>query len=177
MVGPFHFMLVGREKKDSPEVRAQLIENIKMRQIQAEKGELPPLLIYPEGSTSNGSHIIKFKRGAFMSLRKIKPHVSTFKALTGVRPVHGDAINIFTYCIVLAQILFAVYIIQELPVFEPNEYFWKNHWQEGKEEKWEAYARVIREIMCEVGGLKPSELSLEDKLDYKNIVRGTKQKV
>ena len=31
-----------------------------------------------------------------------------------------------------------------LPVFKPNEYFWKHHWREGKEEKWEAYARAVR---------------------------------
>jgi hypothetical protein len=36
----------------------------------------------------------------------------------------------------------------ELPVFEPNDYFWKHHWQEGKEEKWEAFARVVRQIMA-----------------------------
>ena len=30
-----------------------------------------------------------------------------------------------------------------LPVFEPNDYFWKHHWQEGKEEKWQAYARAL----------------------------------
>jgi 1-acyl-sn-glycerol-3-phosphate acyltransferase len=175
LVGPLEFMLVGRDKKDSAEVRARLLEDIKTRQIKAENGEMPPLLIYPEGATTNGSHIIKFKKGAFMSLRKIKPHVSTFKALTNVRPVHGDAIDIFTYCIVLAEIMFAVYIIQELPVFEPNEYFWKNHWRQGKEEKWEAYARVIRDIMCDAGGLQVSDLSLEDKIDYKHIVRGTKK--
>ena len=31
------------------------------------------------------------------------------------------------------------------PVFKPNQYFWDNHWQEGKEEKWQAFARVVRE--------------------------------
>jgi len=135
---------------------------------------MPPLLIYPEGATTNGSHIIKFKKGAFMSLRKIKPHVSTFKAISGIRPVHGDAISIPDYCVVLFQVVFAIYTIQELPVFEPNEFFWKNHWQEGKEEKWEAYARVLREIMAEVGGLKLSDLQAEDKLVYKDLVRGKK---
>lgn len=111
LVGPFKFMLVGRDKKDSTEQRSQLLEDIKERQIQAEKGELPPLLIYPEGATTNGSHLIKFKKGAFMSLRKIKPHVSTFRAISGIRPVHGDAIAIPDYCVVLFQIVFAIFTI------------------------------------------------------------------
>ena len=57
-----------------------------------------------------------------------------------------------------------------LPVFEPNDYFWENHWikeGENKEQKWEAFARVTRQIMAEHGGYELSELSLDDKLVYK----------
>jgi hypothetical protein len=35
-----------------------------------------------------------------------------------------------------------------MPVFEPNEYFWKNHW-DGKEEKWRVYARVVQQLIAE----------------------------
>ena len=57
-----------------------------------------------------------------------------------------------------------------LPVFEPNDYFWQNHWQEGKEEKWEAFARVVRQIMADHGGYKLSDLSMEDKFKYKDLI-------
>jgi hypothetical protein len=40
----------------------------------------------------------------------------------------------------------------ELPIFRPNEYFFKNHQNEG-EQRWETYARVIRTIMSETMGL------------------------
>ena len=53
-----------------------------------------------------------------------------------------------------------------LPDFEPNEYFWEHHWQEGKEEKWEAFARVVRDILSEHSGLPKSDLQMEDKFDY-----------
>ena len=39
-----------------------------------------------------------------------------------------------------------------MPVFRPNEYFWKNHW-DGKEEKWVAYARAVRLAMSEASGI------------------------
>lgn len=52
-------------------------------------------------------------------------------------------------------------------MFEPNAYFWKNHWDSSKEEKWEAYARVMREIMSKHIGYKTSELKMEDKFAYK----------
>jgi hypothetical protein len=38
--------------------------------------------------------------------------------------------------------VFAYYDLHEMPVFEPNEYFWKHHW-DGKEDKWKAYARAV----------------------------------
>ena len=57
----------------------------------------------------------------------------------------------------------------ELPVFKPNDYFFKNHQKEG-EQKWETYARVVRDIMAKAGNLKTSELSIEDKFTYKELV-------
>jgi hypothetical protein len=57
-------------------------------------------------------------------------------------------LNIFAHFIFLMMYPWCVLHIKEYPVFRPNEYFWKNHWDEKSgEEKWEAYARVIREIM------------------------------
>lgn len=38
-----------------------------------------------------------------------------------------------------------------MPVFEPNDYFWNNHWDESKEERWEAFARVVRKLMIQKG--------------------------
>jgi hypothetical protein len=60
-----------------------------------------------------------------------------------------------------------------MPTFAPNEYFWKHHW-DGKEEKWVAYSRAVQKIMAKQGGMQVSENSLEDKLEYKNLVRGKK---
>ena len=61
-----------------------------------------------------------------------------------------------------------------LPVFTPNDYFWENHWRkegEDKEEKWEAFARVVRQIMAEHGGYKLSDLTMDDKLVYKSELK------
>lgn len=46
----------------------------------------------------------------------------------------------------------SIYTVCEMPVFEPNDYFWKHHWQEGKEEKWQAFSRAVRSLMMEHGG-------------------------
>ena len=60
-----------------------------------------------------------------------------------------------------------------MPVFEPNEYFWNNHW-DGKEEKWKAYARAMQQIMCDASGYKFSKNRIEDKFEYKKVIKGAK---
>jgi hypothetical protein len=42
-----------------------------------------------------------------------------------------------------------------MPVFSPNDYFWKHHW-DGKEEKWQAYARAMQQLMADELGIKTS---------------------
>ena len=64
----------------------------------------------------------------------------------------------------------------EMPLFQPNDYFWQHHWQEGKEEKWQAYARVVREIIAEAGDFKLIDSNMEDKLAYKALFKKTKTK-
>jgi len=86
--------------------------------------------------------VIQFKKGAFVSLRGVKPHFMTFKSLTGIRPVHGDSINIFHFFNIFIGHGLTSYTCNEMPIFAPNEFFWKNHW-DGKEEKWAVYARVM----------------------------------
>ena len=65
----------------------------------------------------------------------------------------------------------------ELPTFVPNEYFWKNHW-DGKDpsQKWKVFANAVREAMAEVGGFKLSNSTMEDKMAYKELMWGKKDK-
>jgi hypothetical protein len=39
------------------------------------------------------------------------------------------------------------------------------------------YARVMQQIMAEQGGYICSDSTMEDKLEYKNLLRGNKKKV
>ncbi len=64
-----------------------------------------------------------------------------------------------------------VFTLKEMPVFKPNKFFWENHW-DGKEPKWEAYARAVRLTMAEHSGLLLCETSLEAKVDFKYLARG-----
>ena len=42
-------------------------------QINEEKGTYPPTIIFPEGTTSNNMCLLKFRKGAFYSMRQVIP--------------------------------------------------------------------------------------------------------
>ena len=90
------------------------------------------------------------------------------------RYAHGDVSNYLFYMVRCMDTLIGTACLMRLPVFEPNEYFWEHHWNEGKEEKWVAFARAVREIIATAGdfGLSPS--TMEDKMEYKALVKARK---
>jgi hypothetical protein len=65
--------------------------------------------------------------------------------------------------------------ILELPVFQPNEYFFEHHQQPG-EKQWETYRRVMREIMAEYGDYKLTDVTIEDKFKFREIIYPPKGK-
>jgi 1-acyl-sn-glycerol-3-phosphate acyltransferase len=44
-----------------------------------ENGDIPPIVIFPEGTTSNGKYLIEFKNGAFYPLKPIQPVLIRYK--------------------------------------------------------------------------------------------------
>lgn len=60
------------------------------------------------------------------------------------------------------------------PVFKPNEYFWKKHWEpvKDKEDKASVYCRVIRSLMIHYGGFKDTHHTAEARFEYLKAYRG-----
>ena len=121
------------------------MKQITERQIECEKGNEWPLIIFPEGGTTNGSRLIEFKKGAFAGLVSVMP--------IGIR-YYSPVIPITTGCLAFESHLwlvlcnpFSIGHVTEFPVFKPNQFFFDNHLKEG-EEKWECYARVVRDIIA-----------------------------
>ena len=95
----------------------------------AEKGLIPPLMIWPEGATSNGKHLIKFKKGAFAGENSIQPFSITYYS-KNMHPGH-DMMDMFPHFFLFSTTPYVTITVKELPVFRPNEYFWKNHSKDG----------------------------------------------
>ena len=58
-------------ERDTKSKQSGLASKIEKRQEDAAKGLYPPLIFYPEGGTSNGRYLLKFKKGAFTGLNSI----------------------------------------------------------------------------------------------------------
>ena len=127
------------------------------------------LNLFPEGCTTNGSSMVKFKKGAFFNLRPVRPAVLKYYS-PGISPTQ-DSAGFLYHTLLTTMCIFIRIDLVILPVFAPNDYFWKNHWDSSKEEKWEAFARVTREIMAKEWGGPVSDHSMEDKFEYKEILK------
>ena len=161
-------LFVNRENKED---RERIFEEILKRQKDFYDGKLlTPLCIFPEGTTTNGKYILKFKRGAFYNLLPVKPQVMT---LGNEKLNYSCAIGVgstgWNYWRSLCYFGCKVNLY-ELPVIKPTEYMFEKYSHLG-DEKWEIFAEVTRKIMCEIGGLTPSDKSYRNSKKYEDSLR------
>lgn len=154
----------------SKESRSNTIEKIAQHQNEYLEGKQSTrLIIWPEGATTNGEYLISFKKGAFISLLPVQPYTHNS---------HGVMISLNNFVAIALNCCGSPFNIMKYdiyPVFEPNEYFWKTHWEPNKEKenKPTTYARVIREIMMKHSGLKDgNQWKAEDRLDWIGLYNG-----
>ena len=117
------------ERGASEENKEQTVQRIISRQKEVEKsnGELHPLLIFPSGSTFNGSHILKFKRGSFIGEKRVRPMMikNDLDATISIAYDVADVLSI-TF-LQMSWMGFQVIEMGLLPDFEPNEYLFQTH--------------------------------------------------
>lgn len=114
--------------------------------------------------------MLQFKKGAFTSLRSVQPLYIETGYSGNISPSQAS-VGFLSHLEIIAGSGLLRIKVHYFPDFEPNDYFWKHHWQEGKEEKWEAFARVVRDIISAYSGLKKTDLAVEDKFAYDKALK------
>lgn len=110
----------------------------------------------------------------------IRPRGIRYNTFGFVSPSSG-ILDGFAHHVLITASPMCIVDFYEMPIFKPNEYFWQHHLREG-EEKWEAYARVIRDIIHEGSGVPimkkedGSEIDIKEKLEYKAMLWPKKSK-
>jgi hypothetical protein len=91
----------------------------------AEKGLLPKLSIFAEGVTTNNRYLAQFKKGAFCSLRPVKPYA--VKYFSPCIEISYSYMSVVWHVCLLVMNPYTILKLKEFPVFEPNDYFFKHH--------------------------------------------------
>jgi lysophosphatidylcholine acyltransferase/lyso-PAF acetyltransferase len=160
-------------KRENAQDRARIFEELEQRQRDFYAGNiLSPLCIFPEGTTTNGKYILKFKKGAFFSLLPLKPQIILLGDNLDYSVAIGVCSTALNYFRSLCYCGCNMYLC-ELPVIKPTKYMFE-HYSDLGTEKWEVFAEVTRKIMCEISGLTPSDKTFRDSKKYENsLIKGT----
>lgn len=138
-----------------------VVEQLKERAAHAERNQC---VVFPEGTTSNGRHLLKFRRGAFVPGAPVKPVIISYphtwfdpawESITG--PAH--LFRLLTQLINRCHLTF-------LPVYHPSP-------QEQLDPA--LFAENVRAYMSRLSGLPLINADLSDKQDYLQIIRGSKK--
>ena len=165
-VGPIatamHCLYIRRE---SSEERKKIFEQLEERQKLFYEGKfLAPLAMFPEGTTSCGRNILKFKKGTFYALLPVKPVIINLYQESNYHLSIGAGSAVLSYIKNFCHSFSTLYLI-EMPIIKPTEYMFEKYQHLGKE-KWEIFAEVVRKIYSEIGNLKESTFGLRDEKKY-----------
>jgi len=72
------------ERAGTKEEKIAVGQAIEKRQAENEKGDRSPILIFPEGATTNNKSVINFKRGPFNGLSSVQPLGLKYWSLNGI---------------------------------------------------------------------------------------------
>lgn len=147
----------------SDEAKEQTANLIEQRQEMIENGsEYVPFVIFPEGTCSNNTCLLPFRKGAFGALRTVIPITIKYKWtwFQSTIDVIDESIAMPFLCMGFSPIIAEVTI---MPPFQPNEYLFKTHGDKG-DEKWEIYAWAVRDLMAKVGGFGKHDQTYRDKI-------------
>lgn len=134
-----------------------------------ETGRYAPFAMFCEGATTNGTSLLKFRRGAFVGEKRITPIYLKY-------PVEGfstayDIVN-FVPLLLMNFCRFGLKChVNVMSDFEPNEYLFTHHANKGSE-RWEIFAWAVRDAMAKTGDFELTDLKLQEKLDYYNYMSG-----
>ncbi|KDD76656.1 hypothetical protein H632_c147p2 [Helicosporidium sp. ATCC 50920] len=134
---------------------AELVRD-RMRQTSAgESLSSRHLLLYPEGTTSNGKYILPFKTGAFLAGVPVQPVIIQYEK--GWISPTWESIPIHRHLILLLAHPCHSATFTELPVYVPNA-------EERADPR--LYATNVRELMMKAGGFENTAATFEDKMRH-----------
>jgi lysophosphatidylcholine acyltransferase/lyso-PAF acetyltransferase len=158
-------------QRESKEHRDDVVIRLKERINKFEKNPLTTsqVLIFPEGTTTNGEYIISFKKGAFSNLTPLKLYAIKYNK-KNYSPAFDSLELGRSFLFTLTQFYNSV-TLYDLGVYYPD------HLKLKSEDDWQIYANKVKDIFLKVLNAKSSEMGFGDKMVYyKTLMPGNKKK-
>jgi lysophosphatidylcholine acyltransferase / lyso-PAF acetyltransferase len=127
-------------------------------------GDMPgarPMLLFPEGTTTNGNYLLPFRTGAFIAGVPLQPIVLQYHHSGRVSPC-WESISAAKHIFLMLCEPFHSVTLYQLPVYLPNE---------GEMADPKMYAANVRQVMRQFAGLKDASATFLDKLRYHSYLR------
>ncbi|KAK6130962.1 hypothetical protein DH2020_035288 [Rehmannia glutinosa] len=151
---------VQRELKTSDFKGVSAIVNERIREAHQNKFA-PKMMLFPEGTTTNGDYLLPFKTGAFLAKTPVLPIILRYP-FQRFSPAWDSISGVRHVILLLCQ--FANYMeVTKLPVYHPSE-------QEKEDPK--LYAENVRRLMAREGNLILSDIGLAEKRVYHAALNG-----
>lgn len=158
----------------SQEARDRLVQSFTDRQeaIEVRNEDFSPLSVFAEGTTTNGSLLLPFKRGAFAGMRTTTP--CFYSISSGMISPTYDIISLPELMVLLVcNLSFRISRINIMPEFTPNTFMLEKHADKGNE-PWKIFAWCVRDAISKHSGIikLDEKLCLKDKNAFYALMSG-----
>ncbi|XP_076895300.1 lysophospholipid acyltransferase LPEAT1-like [Bidens hawaiensis] len=151
---------VQRESKSADFKGVSGVVNDRINNSRQDKSA-PMVMLFPEGTTTNGDYILPFKTGAFLSKAPVLPVILRYP-YQRFSPAWDTISGRRHVILLLCQFVNYITVVR-LPLYYPS--------QEEKEDP-KLYAENVRRLMAREGDLKMSDIGLPEKRIYHAAVHG-----
>ncbi|KAB5526800.1 hypothetical protein DKX38_020647 [Salix brachista] len=126
-----------------------------------ENSSAPMMMLFPEGTTTNGDFLLPFKTGAFLATAPVRPVILRYpyKRFSPAWDSISGALHVFYLFCQFINHMEAIW----LPVYYPS--------QEEKDDP-KLYASNVRRLMAREGNLTMSDIGLAEKRIYHTALNG-----
>lgn len=143
----------------------------RQRAIEERCVDYPPFAVFAEATTTNGSCLFPFKRGAFTGMRTVTPTYVDVKA-GQIAPFYDTCEMIPLFILMFSSFSTNSVTLNIMPDFTPNTVMLEKHADKG-EEPWEVYAWCVRDAISQTSGLeKQNNVNFKDKTAYVDFMNG-----
>lgn len=157
--------------RESEEDRSKVMSLIQQRTERVvSHGDVSPLLIFPEGTVTNGRSLMSFKRGAFVTGDPIK--IFTLKYNTAPLQFVWSISNmnaLFTVIFGMCQPFNTLELTEYEDNFDPQWVYKTKQIDQHDEAAWIEVAKVVKQLMAFAGGLRQEETSHRNLIELLDI--------